>query len=401
MSKKVQNSKSKKQFKLGDEIIEGTDTLLGAIGKKFNISNNQAQAIMPLVSKWSNYTPGEMPRAPFNAPVADVNEFVDPDGYKYPGSAYAIVDPVQRANNIYARHGGFAGVMKDKQLNPNFSTYESDAKTYYNNAGQVSDIDRKDPYGKIVKPYNNFMGNNKKSFNVPILSVKSEFGGYYDPNSDVIGITPVQKVDVPMWQGADKPHPTGVIGHELTHRVQQKVAGDSKYGKKADIGNGNDNLSSKYYLSEPREVHARATMLNQEYADRTGKVFANENELDNYVSSFVNNIDKFEDMQSGYRDLLEKSNVKPTRERVGALMEQRDDYRKMFGSIPYRELGFMYGMLSESDDDWSKLVRDKNGEIDKAKAAKYLKALLMTTAKNNEQIPQQPNGVFNNGFNIS
>ena len=43
----------------------------------------------------------------------------------------------------------------------------------------------------------------------------------------------------------------------------------------------------------------------------------------------------------------------------------------------------------------------KDGKVDKAKAAKYLKALIMTTAKNNEQIPQQPNGVFNNGFNIS
>lgn len=399
MGKKVQ--KKNKQFDLGGDIIDGTDTLVGAIAKKLNIAPNQAQGIMPLVSKWSNHIPGEIPRAPFNAPVANANEFVDPNGYKYPGSAYAVVDPVSRTNDIYARHGGFDGVMDAKRSNPNFSGYDVAAKEYYSNAGSVSDIDKKDPYGRIVKPYNKFMSNEKNSLNTPIVSVKSEFGGYFDPEHNIIGVAPVARVDVPKWEGAQKPYPTGVIGHELTHRVQDKVAGDTTFGKKADMGNGKDNLSSKYYLSEPREIHARATMLNQEYADRTGKVFADERELDNYVSSFVNNIDAFEDMQGGYRDLLEKSNVRPTRERVGALMEQRDDYRKMFGNIPYRELGFMHGMLSESDDDWSKLVRDKDGSIDKAKAAKYLKALLMTTAENKQQAPQQYNGAIDNGIDIS
>ena len=82
-------------------------------------------------------------------------------------------------------------------------------------------------------------------------------------------------------------------------------------------------------------------------------------------------------------------------------MEQRPEYKKAMGDVPYSEWRSMYDMLQGTSDSRNELILNKEGYIDRVKAAKYLKALIMTTAKNNEQIPQQPNGVFNNGFNIS
>ena len=99
--------------------------------------------------------------------------------------------------------------------------------------------------------------------------------------------------------------------------------------------------------------------------------------------------------------MLEDSNVGPWHSRLAPLMEQNEEYKQLMGDTPYMEYRIMNDMMTGTENNGNRLIMSKDGKVDKAKAAKYLKALIMTTAKNNEQIPQQPNGVFNNGFNIS
>ena len=396
MSKKVQNSKSEKQFKLGDEIIEGTNTLAGALQKKFRIDKDQAQGLESYVSMSSNRTPGQIPYSGFNKPVGNPDVFLKPveseSQYIKPGS-YAVVDAVKRANDIYAPVGGFKAAIDSKMSNPNFNEYDRLAKNYYDTSSKMSGMSDSQPYNNTVKPYNRFMSNLKNEHNIPIIYDKphDEYGGIYIPKDKAIHINPL-KVVKGNEDNESLYYPTGIIGHELTHAVQGKV---NKNSKKA-VG-----ATADSYLARPIEIHARAAQLNQDYANRTKSVLADEDKLNKYVNGYIDNLNELEAMQEGYTELLEKANITPTKQAIGKLMEQRPEYKKAMGDVPYSEWRSMYDMLQGTSDSRNELILNKEGYIDRAKAAKYLKALIMTTAKNNEQIPQQPNGVFNNGFNIS
>ena len=131
MGKKVHAQKPKKQFKLGEEIIDGTDTLYGALQKKFGIDKTQAEGLQPYVSMSSHHIPGQIPYSNFNKPVGNPDVFLKPvqseEQYIKPGS-YAVVDAVQRANGIYAPVGGFKAVMDTKRNNPNFGDQHIDSQ---------------------------------------------------------------------------------------------------------------------------------------------------------------------------------------------------------------------------------------------------------------------------------
>ena len=396
MGKKVQTQKSKKQFKLGEEIIDGTDTLAGALQKKFQIDKTQAQGLEPYVSMYSHHIPGQIPYSNFNKPVGNPDVFLKPvqseEQYIKPGS-YAVVDAVQRANDIYAPVGGFKAVMDTKRNNPNFGEYDKLAKEYYNTSSTMSGMSDTQPYKNTVQPYNRFMSDSKSKHNIPIIYDKphNEYGGVYIPEDKAIHINPL-KVVKGKEDNSSLYYPTGTIGHELTHSVQGKINSNSTKAKGA---------TADSYLARPIEIHARAAQLNQDYANRTKGVLADESNLNKYVNSYIDNLNELEAMQEGYTELLEKANITPTRQAIGKLMEQRPEYKRAMGDVPYSEWRNMYDMLQGTSDSRNELILDKEGYIDGAKAAKYLKALIMTTAENNQQIQQQPNGVFDNGFNIS
>lgn len=400
MGKKVQQQKPKKQFKLGDEIIDGTDTLYGALQKKFGIDKTQAVGLQPYVSMSSNYTPGQIPYSGFNKPVGNPDVFLKPveseSQYIKPGS-YAVIDAVKRANDIYAPVGGFKAVMDAKRANPNFGEYDKLAKEYYNTSANTAGSIETKPYENTVKKYNDFMSNKKSSYNIPIVNEKisDDYAGVYDPVSKKVGI-----VQPPILKRKDSGdslyYPTGVIGHELTHSLQDKL--NKKSYKLKDTS---EEVYSNIYNSIPEEIHARATQLNQDYSNRTKGKLADEATLDAYVSKYINNYDRLNAIREGYIQMLEDSNVDPWHSRLAPLMEQNEEYKQLMGDTPYMEYRVMNDMMTGTENNGNRLIMSKDGKVDKAKAAKYLKALIMTTAKNNEQIPQQPNGVFDNGFNIS
>ena len=393
MGKKVHAQKPKKQFKLGEEIIDGTDTLYGALQKKFGIDKDQAQYIQPFVSNSSVHTPGQIPYSKFRQPVANPDVFFKPTTEEPKDISYAVVDAVQRANDIYAPVGGFKAVMDTKRNNPNFGEYDKLAKEYYNTSSAMSGMSDTQPYKNTVQPYNRFMSDSKSKHNIPIIYDKphNEYGGAYIPEDKAIHINPLKVVKGKEDNGSLY-YPTGTIGHELTHSVQGKINSNSTKAKGA---------TADSYLARPIEIHARAAQLNQDYANRTKGVLADESNLNKYVNSYIDNLNELEAMQEGYTELLEKANITPTRQAIGKLMEQRPEYKRAMGDVPYSEWRNMYDMLQGTSDSRNELILDKEGYIDGAKAAKYLKALIMTTAENNQQIQQQPNGVFDNGFNIS
>ena len=81
-------------------------------------------------------------------------------------------------------------------------------------------------------------------------------------------------------------------------------------------------------------------------------------------------------------------------------MNQSKEYQALSNGIPYSEYSALEEMLQSALPNLDKFIKEPKGKR-QPEIKKYLKALIMTTAQNNEQIPQQHNGVFDNGFNIS
>lgn len=391
MSKKVQNSKSKKQFKLGDEIIDGTDTLYGALQKKFGIDKDQAQYIQPFVSNSSVHLPGQIPYSKFRQPVDNPDIFFKPTIEEPKDISYAVVDAVKRANDIYAPVGGFDAVMAAKRKDKSWKENEKYAKDIYSAAGKTTNSAIK-PYTELVEPYNKFMSNKKNRLNIPVIhkNANDSSVGEYSPDDKVVSISknlPYSKYEeFPQGLG----YSTDTLTHELTHGVQEKVSpkSDKRYGE-------TDN-----YYSEPIEMHARASALNQEYMKRTGKPLTNDKMIDEYLDSWLANREAITKLRKAYVDTYKQAEVPPRNYRMDDRMNQSKEYQALSNGIPYSEYSSLEDMLNSALPNLDKFIKAPKGQR-QPEIKKYLKALIMTTAKNNEQIPQQPNGVFDNGFNIS
>ena len=391
MGKKVQQQKPKKQFKLGDEIIDGTDTLYGALQKKFDIDKDQAQYIQPWVSNSSVHTPGQIPHAKFRQPVANPDVFFKPTTEEPKDISYAVVDAVKRANDIYAPVGGFDAVMAAKRKDKSWAGNEKYAKEIYSAAGKTTKSPIK-PYSELVEPYNKFMSNEKNKLNIPIIrtNANDSYLGQYSPDDKVISVSkqiPYSKYEE-FPQGLS--YSTDTLTHELAHGVQEKVSpkSDKRYGE-------TDN-----YYSEPIEMHARASALNQEYMKRTGKPLTDDKSIDEYLDSWLANREEITKLRKAYVDTYKQAEVPIRYYRMDDRMNQSKEYQALSNGIPYSEYSALEEMLQSALPNLDKFIKEPKGKR-QPEIKKYLKALIMTTAQNNEQIPQQPNGVFDNGFNIS
>lgn len=391
MGKKVQTQKSKKQFKLGEEIIDGTDTLYGALQKKFGIDKDQAQNIQPWVSNSSVHIPGQIPYSKFRQPIDNPDVFFKPTTDEPKDISYAVVDAVKRANDIYAPVGGFDAVMAAKRKDKSWQANEKYAKDIYSTAGKTTNSAIK-PYSQLVEPYNKFMSNKKNKLNIPVIhkNANDSSVGEYDPDAKVISISkniPYSKYEeFPQGLG----YSTDTLTHELTHGVQGKVSPKSykRYGE-------TDN-----YYSEPIEMHARAAALNQEYMKRTGKPLTSDKVIDEYLDSWLANREAIAKLRKAYIDTYKQAEVPPRNYRLDDRMNQSKEYQALSNGIPYSEYSSLEDMLNSALPNLDKFIKAPKGQR-QPEIKKYLKALIMTTAENNQQIQQQPNGVFDNGFNIS
>jgi hypothetical protein len=148
------------------------------------------------------------------------------------------------------------------------------------------------------------------------------------------------------------------------------------------------------------EIHARAAALNQEYMKRTGRPLTSEKEIDNYLDSWLANREKINELQKAYINTYKQADVPLRYYRFDDRMDQSKEYQGLSNGIPYAEYSGLEGMLRSAAPNLEKFIKAPKGQR-QPEIKKYLKALIMTTAENRQQAPQQYNGVIDNGIDIS
>ena len=330
---------------------------------------------------------------------------------------YSVYQATQVPNDVYAPEGGAAKVLQAKQLDPNYKTYDSIANGIYAAGKKLSN----DNFGyNDVKKYNTMISENKPAVNsIAVLDddlQKMQFVpgetsaflfGYYDPYKKLIRMNDVSYNSPYNYQ----PSISSTFFHENAHAIQDKI------NPMKSIKNFKENE----YLSSPREIHARAVELNQEYAKNYGEALTNGKTID----QFLDRMDKYFEpkissnkSQAGGRvinadtynkdmkmlddlSLSPKMHGKnPTAKQFVSARYQQDlndpKYRANFKDIS-PTLGDVYEQLLNS-----KAVQDyvKKNPNNPNAARDAIKALIMTTAKG-ESLVQPANSPFDTGWEIS
>ena len=269
---------------------------------------------------------------------------------KFNDPKYAVINPTEYINNIYKDDGGFKAVMDSKRQSQNFPKYDSIANDVYNKSNEF--VNQNFDYSD-VKKYNNRIEGKKPIDNVLIYTKggNSFAGGFY-PESKYIEISPQ----------AD-PY---VVEHEITHAAQNipdysglfggiKKTYDNWKGYNDYITERNEGKLDKY-MAAPNELHANiSSFLRQKRIE--GIKLDTEESIDSFVKDFI----------------------------------KRSDEHELYGAEE-TALKFAIGH--------NKVIQKMIKE-DKVPVADIIKALLMTTAKNEQQVPNQPNSPFTHGMDIS
>ena len=393
MGKKVKSTELDNQIKLGGETVKGVNSLYEALQKKFSIDKKQAVALEPYVGRATGYMPSEGVSYSFNPPISNPDSFVLPSYEPVNEGKYAIVDAVQRANNTYAPAGGFKTVMDAKRANASWRDNEVYAKQIYDTLGKESKGIGK-AYENMVQPYNKFMSNSQNKLNIPVVTVKrnDDFGGAYSPTDRTIElITPIPYEKTSTIPDYVKMN-TETLTHELTHGVQDKI--NNKYLRVKE--------KEGMYYSLPEEVHARAATLNQEYMKRTGKPLSDEKDIDEYIDKFLKYRDENRSGMLSYGQQMQAVGEPVGNWRMDESFGKGDSYNPDKGGLTFRDNFNMMDLWDSAEPLIGKQIKsDKYGKPNIEDMKKYLKALLMTTAKNEQQVPNQPNSPFTHGMDIS
>lgn len=386
---------------------------------KFNISDDTASGIvdnLPVVDDHPVY------QAPNTATIQDsANRFPDKpfqDGDMY----YGIYNPIQRINEIYAPSGGTKQVISNKQSAPLYPEYERKASDIYS-LGAVRQRLYPTHWNQTVKPYNNLIQDTTNPMSTAVIINKNTEGGEAHNGYVTIGARSLDK-NIGNQGSANDDKDYSVVNHEFTHEIQRKADHEAFRLYNDDFTSTGDprqyggNSSANYYtgadygttgyLLTPTEIHARAAAINQSYAQRNKSALDTPEKVDAYVNNIVNNYDLYkavkdrevygEGDRKGMRDSISEKDYYSRNNKPENAMASDPEFIKKVG-LPFREAQQAFELI----EPWM-ITGDlvgQDGKIDKAKAVEWLRALLMTTARNNKQIPQQPNGVFDNGFNIS
>ena len=287
-------------------------------------------------------------------------------------SVVAMINPAQDINSIYADDGGFKGVMDARQSSLNYPYYDKMAKAIYDNsakyAGQSWNYDD-------VKKYNKKMSDNQQDRNLLVRYEKadSDLGGYYDPNNDSIAI---------RYGGMDNKN--YAARHEITHSVQRDsdkrginalttipeyIRGEYDYNLEANQGK-----FDKYYTS-PTELHANIAGIQQAIRS-TGIPLKTEEDIDKYLDLVVD--------KNGTR----KPQIKLIDGNGNYIDNSKDD------DSMYKATDALFQSIENNN-----II--KQGLSKGIPLRTILKSLLMTTAKNEQQAPNQPNSPFTHGMDIS
>ena len=263
---------------------------------------------------------------------------------------YTVLNPTEYINNTYADDGGFKSVMDLKRTSPNFNMYDELSKKTYDNSEKFTkqNFDYSD-----VQDYNNRMSNRIPTDNI-LLYTKSgnSFAGGYYPESKFIQVSPDSS--------------SHTVQHEITHSAQNipdysgifggiKKAYDNWRGDNDYIKEFNAGKPQKYRTS-PMELHANVTGTLRTLREN-GIKLDTEEAVDKYVKDFIKRSDNHE--------------------------LSSDEELSLKFSIGHNEA-------------IQKMIKE-----DKVPVADIIKALLMTTAKNEQAPTQQPNSIIDNGMDIS
>ena len=386
---------------------------------KFNISEDTASGIVENLPSIDNHPVYQAPNA--KSIQDSANRFPDKQ-FQEGDMYYGIYNPIQRINEIYAPSGGTKQVMANKQSAPLYPEYERKASDIYS-LGAVRQRLYPTHWNQTVKPYNTLIQDTTNPMSTALIVTNNKEGGQSYPGYVKIGARSLDK-NIGNQGSVNDDKDYSVVNHEFTHQIQdvadpehsrfynednKRTGNPESYGgvNNSDYYNsaGFENTS---YLMKPSEIHARAAAINQSYAQRNKTALDTPEKVDTYVNNIVNNYELYKAMKErevygegnrkGMRDSIEGDNYYSRNNTPENAMASDPEFIKKVG-LPFREAQQAFELI----EPWM-ITGDlvgADGKIDKAKAAEWLKALIMTTAKNNKQIPQQPNGVFDNGFNIS
>lgn len=265
-------------------------------------------------------------------------------------SNYSIINPTGYINNTYAKDGGFKAVMDLKRQSTNFPTYDNLAKNVYNNSEKFTKqhFDYSD-----VQDYNNRMSEKAPTNNILVYTKdRNNSAGAYYPQQKFMQISP-----------GDSSH---TVQHEMTHAAQNMPDYSGFFGGIKEIYDGLrgdrdymrefQNGKPEKYRTSPMELHANIAGTLRALREKGIKLDTDES-VDKYVKDFIKRSDNNE--------------------------------------------------LSDDEEISLKAAIGRNSAIqkmikeDKVPVADIIKALLMTTAKNEQQVPNQPNSPFTHGMDIS
>lgn len=287
-------------------------------------------------------------------------------------SVVAMIKPVHDINNIYANDDGFKGVMEARQSSTNYPYYDKMAKAIYDNsakyAGQSWNYED-------VKKYNKKMSDNQQDRNILVRHEKQndDLGGYYDPNNDSIAV-----------RYGDMDNKNYAARHEITHSVQRDsdyrginalktipeyIRGEYDYNFEANQG------KLDKYNTSPTELHANIAGIQQAIRS-TGIPLKTENDIDKYLDLIIN--------ENGTR----RPQIKLI-DTNGKYINNSNDDESM-----YKATNALFQSVENNN-----II--KQGLSRGIPLRKILKSLLMTTAKNEQQTPNQPNSPFTHGMDIS
>jgi len=284
----------------------------------------------------------------------------------------AMIRPTQDIGNVYASDGGYGAVMKAREESPNFPRYDKMAKAIYDNsakyAGQAWTSDN-------VKDYNNRMSVNEPDRNIVVrkVAMDGDVGGYYDPSTDSITVK-YGKMNNNNYAAR----------HEIVHSAQGRgdIRGINilktipKYmrGEYDFIIEASKGKLDKYNTSST-ELHANIAGIQQAIRS-TGVPLKTEKDIDNYLNLVIQD------------DGAPRPQIKEI-DADGKYKDNSNDDDSMYSATE------------------ALLAIPKNNQIIQQGIKKgipvkeILKALLMTTAKNEQAPAYQQNSAIDNGIDIS
>ena len=292
--------------------------------------------------------------------------------YGYEGNTdnkIALMQPTQNINNIYKDDGGFQAVMDSKRQSPNFPRYEKIARAIYDNSAKYAGQPWN--YDSLVK-YNDTMSKNEEDRVVPILNGGQLSGtiaaGTYNPRNDSVNID---------RGGIDDR--SGTLRHEIVHSAQGLPRyADSATGNMElyrDIRRGEYNYLDELhqgkpdkYSTSPTELHANVAGALQALRAK-GVKLNTEKDIDEYINKILPTDEYLSSKPITYDNDGNRVVDKETDMLLNALSRNKIIYQGM-----------------QKKNISPKLI---------------LKALIMTTAKNEQQVPNQQNSAIDNGIDIS